>query len=149
MKPTKLSLSIEAPIEKVFAVIADVEGFLEVVPEIVKVEFLSEQRSGVGTRFRETRMMGKREGATVLELTECVENDHVRFVSDAGGTIWDTVFTVRNVSEGVVELTLVMEVRAYKLLSKLLNPLVMPMVRKAMAKDMEAIKNFCEGDSSN
>ncbi|MFT7665336.1 MAG: ribosome-associated toxin RatA of RatAB toxin-antitoxin module [Planctomycetota bacterium] len=55
MKPTELSLTIKAPIEKIFAVIADVEGFQTIVPEIVNVEFLSEQKSGVGTRLQISR----------------------------------------------------------------------------------------------
>ena len=99
---------IEAPAGVVFRTVADIGHFSQAVPHIVKVEFLSELKSGVGTRFRETRLMNGREASTELEVTEHVENDHVRIVSDAGGAIWDTVFTVSPSGKGT-ELTMVME----------------------------------------
>lgn len=32
---------------------------------------------------------------TELEVTEFVENDHVRYVTDSHGTVWDTVMSVK------------------------------------------------------
>ena len=78
----------------VFRTVAHVEQFSQAVPGILRVEFLSEVKSGVGARFRETRMMMGREASTELEVTEYVENERVRIVSEAGGALWDTVFTV-------------------------------------------------------
>ena len=110
------------------------------MPDIIRVEFLSEQKTGVGTRFRETRRMGKRESSTDLEVTEYVPKERVRIVADQGGTIWDTVFTVQGMPGGGVELAVVMEARAYRLLAKLFNPLIKGMVRKAIEKDLNAVK---------
>ena len=108
MVRTLLSRTIDAPIEKVFDTVAHIENFSKAVPDIIKVEFLSDRHSGVGARFRETRRMGKREASTELEVTEFVQNDHIRFVSDAGGIIWDTVFTTTPASGGGVQLNMVM-----------------------------------------
>lgn len=44
----------------------------------VNVLFLTDSEKGVGTKFRETRMMGKREAGTELEVTEYVPNERVR-----------------------------------------------------------------------
>ncbi len=82
---------INASVEKVFQAISDVSTFEKTNPNIINIEMLSTQTSGVGTRFRETRTMNGREATTELEFTEYVENEHVRIVSDAGGTIWDTL----------------------------------------------------------
>lgn len=87
-------------------------------------------------------MRGKEQQVT-LELTEYVEDEHVRFISDEHGTVWDSVFKVRPV-EGGTELTLTMEARAYKLLPKFMNPLIKRMIAKAVAKDMDAVKAWCE-----
>jgi carbon monoxide dehydrogenase subunit G len=59
----KISLQrhVNAPMEVVFDAIAHIENFSQAAPHIVGVEYLSEQKRGVGTRFRETRRMGKRE----------------------------------------------------------------------------------------
>ncbi len=144
MTTTTVSLHVDAPVEAVFDAVAHIQNFREIVPDIIKVEFLSEQQTGVGTRFRETRMMGKREAATELEVTEYRPHERVRMVADAGGTIWDTVFTTVAAPGSGTDLTLVMEARAYKLAARMFNPLIKGMVRKAIEKDMSAVKAHCE-----
>ena len=145
MGRTTVSRTIHAPIEKVFDTVAHIENFEQAIPHIVSVEFLTERRFGVGTRFRETRRMGKREATTELEVTEYVRYDHVRLVTDTHGTVWDTVFTTRAADSGAVELTMVMDANAHKLLPKLMNPLIKGVIRKAIEKDMDAVKAYCEG----
>lgn len=144
MGQTTVVRTVDAPVELVFDTVAHIENFSQVVPEIVKVEFLTESRGGVGTRFRETRRMGKREAATELEVTEFVQNERVRIVSDVGGTIWDTVFTTSPTDAGAVELKMVMDARPYRLTAKLMNPLVGGFIRKALESDMDAVKAHCE-----
>ncbi len=135
---------IDAPVERVFRTIAHIEEFSKVVPYIVKVEFLSEKESGPGTRFREMRLMNGKHVAIELEVTQYVENERIRLVSDSGGTVWDTLFTVKAVEEGT-ELTMSMEGRAYKLMSRLMNLLIAPIVRKGVQRDMDAVKAYCQG----
>jgi len=144
MGRTTVSRTIQAPIETVFDAVAHIENFSKAVPHITKVEFLSDTRSGVGTRFRETRLMGSREASTELEVTEYVPNDHVRLVTDQAGTVWDTVFTVRPADAGAVELTMVMDANAHRLMAKIMNPLIKGMIRRHIEKDMDAVKAYCE-----
>ncbi len=134
---------IRAPIELVFSRISDVRRFQEVNEDILEIEFLTEQQSGVGTRFKETRNMKGRRATTTLELTECVENQHVRFVSDEGGTIWDTVMRVAE-RDGGTELRMVMDARPYKLMARIITPLIKGMVTKAVVADMDNLKARCE-----
>lgn len=144
MKPIRITRQIAAPVDAVFATIASIEEFKKAIPHITEVEFLSEQRTGVGTRFRETRLMGKREASTVLEVTEYVENDRVRMVADSHGTIWDTVFTVEPGRAGT-QLVMHMETRSHKLLAKLTTKLLRGMIAKAIEKDLNEVKRYCEG----
>lgn len=144
MGRTTVVRTVRAPIERVFDTVAHCENFSTVVPDIEGVEFLTESRSGVGTRFRETRRMGKRVGTTELEVTEYVPNERVRLVSDQGGTIWDTVFTTRPAADGAVELKMVMDARPYRLVAKLMNPLIGGFIRKAIESDLDAVKAYCE-----
>ncbi|MHC4136946.1 MAG: SRPBCC family protein [Planctomycetota bacterium] len=144
MGRTTASRTIHAPIETVFATVAQIENYSKAVPQIVSVEFLSDVRSGVGTHFRETRLMGGKQTRTELAVTEYVENDHIRLVTDTHGTVWDSVFTVKPATGGGVELTLVMDAHAHKFLAKLTNPLIKGAIRKALEKDMDAVKAFCE-----
>ncbi len=137
------SRQIKAPLDVVFQAITDIEKFPEKNPDIVKVELLSDQKTGVGAKFRETRRMNDREGSTVIECTEYVENDRVRFVADQGGAIWDSVYVVKPHGE-VTDLMLAMEARPHKLVAKIIVPFIIGAVGKAVEQDMDAVKTYCE-----
>lgn len=138
-----ITRTIDASIDVVFHTVADIRQFSQVLPHIVRFEFLSERTSGVGTRFRETRLMNGKESVTELEVTEYVENEHVRMVADSHGTVWDTVFAVVT-AEGQTVLTMTMDAKAHKLLPRLMNPLIKGMITKAVEQDMDLVKAYCE-----
>lgn len=143
MTTTIVTRKINAPIEKVFKTVADISQFSEAIPHITKIEFLSDIKSGFGTKFRETRLMKGKESSTELEVTEYVENERIRLVADSHGTVWDTVFTVTPGEDGT-ELNMTMEARSYKLVPKIMNPLIKGMVKKMIEIDMDYVKEFCE-----
>ncbi|MEM8885795.1 MAG: SRPBCC family protein [Planctomycetota bacterium] len=134
---------IDAPVSEVFDCVSSIDNFSKAVGDIVKVEFTSEVRRGVGAKFLETRRMGKREATVELEVTEYVENDRIRLVSDAGGTVWDSVFTTKE-SAGGTELSLVMDAKPHKFLAKIFTPMIKGMVQKGVEKDMDSVKSYCE-----
>jgi len=143
MRPIIVKRTIKAPIDRVFQTVANIQHFSKAVPRVVRYEILSSVESGVGTRFRETRRMNGKEQVTELEVTEYVQNDHVRMVSDSHGIIWDSLFTVK-MEQDQTALTLAMEARAYKFLSKLIYPLMYKTIAKAVGRDMDSIKEFSE-----
>lgn len=143
MAKTNETRAINAPVEKVFETVAHIENFSKAIPHITNVEMLSDAKRGVGAKFRETRVINGKEGKATLEVTEYVENERVRFVSDEGGVIWDSVFTFKPEGEGST-ISLEMEAKPYKLMSRLMAPLIMGIVGKAVAGDMDAIKIYCE-----
>src|SRR5579862_8657141 len=95
MTRTIINRTINAPLQVVFKTMADVEQFSKAVPHITKVEFLTEKKSRVGARFRETRKMKDKEVSTELVVTEYVENERVRMVAADHGITWDSIFIVR------------------------------------------------------
>lgn len=135
--------NIDAPPQQVFDVISNIENLQEVNPNIVAVEFLSDSRTGVGTRFRETRRIGKREATTTLEVTEYEAPNHLRIISDEGGTIWDTVFTVDERAGGST-LRVRMDIRPYRMMARLMTPIAKRMVQTAIDNDMDGVKAYCE-----
>ena len=146
MTRTELSRTIDAPLDLVFSTVADIANYSKAVPHIVNVEFLSEVRAGVGTRFRETRVMGGRKATADLHVTEFVANERVRLVSDEGGTVWDTVFSVSPVADGrATRLDMVMDARPHRLMARLMVPLMKNVVARAIAADLDAVKSYAEG----
>lgn len=71
---TLVTRTINAPVEKVFLTVANPGEFAKALPHVVKVEFLTQATSGVGTRFRETRRKKDTESNHVLRVTDFVEN---------------------------------------------------------------------------
>ncbi len=147
MKTIESTRLIHAPIDQVFAVISDVEQFAAAVPQIKKVDYLSERRSGVGTRYRETRESNGKTQSIELEVTELVTCDRIRMVSDAGGAVWDTLFTVKQNGDAV-ELSMQMQVRPHHFVAGLFNRLIRGMVVKGVEADMDAIRAHCESGRS-
>ena len=143
MARISLTRTIKAPLDVVFQTVADIRQYSEAVPHIVKVEFLTETKTGAGTRFRETRLMKGKEATTELEVTEYVANERVRMVADSHGTVWDSVFAVTS-EEGQTVLSLTMDARAYQLLPRLMNPLIKGMITKAVGTDLDLVKAYCE-----
>jgi hypothetical protein len=139
-----VSRKIKAPIDKIFKAISDIRHLPETNPDIVKIEFVSEVKSGIGTRFIETRLMNGKESRTELEVSELIENEHIRMVADSHGTVWDSIFTIKPIDDQVL-LTLSMDAIAHKLLPKLLNPLMKNFYKKGLEKHMDAVQIFCEG----
>lgn len=137
------SRKIDAPLERVFSAIADVRNFSKAVPHVKKIEFLTESHTGAGTRFRETRENNGRTHTVELEVAEYVPNKRVRMISDAGGTIWDTVFTVNQVDDAVV-MSMEMEAKPYRLMARFMTVAIRGMVAKAVEADMDAVKVWCE-----
>ncbi len=144
MPTSTVERTIGAKAEDVFDCIAHIENFRKAIPHIVDVRFLTATKRGVGTKFRETRLMGKREATSELEVTEYVENKRVRLISDQGGVIWDTVFTVEPRGSTTSHLKMVMDARPYKTFAKLTTGLLMAMIQKHLEADLDAVKAYCE-----
>ena len=64
------SISVNAPCEQVFDVFADFKNAPARVDGIEKVEMVTGDDVGVGTKFRETRVMFGRESTEEMEVTE-------------------------------------------------------------------------------
>lgn len=143
MATTTISRVIKAPAATVFETVADAENFAAAVPHLVDVEFVGDQRRGVGTRFRETRVLRGRQATTELEVTEYVPNEQVRLIADEGGTIWDTTFAILKDGDAST-LQLTMEATPYQLAAKVLNPLMKGLISRAIEGDMDAVKAYCE-----
>lgn len=143
MSRIRVTKSISAPVDIVFNTISDIRQFSEAVPGIVDIEILTDQKIGVGTRFRETRLMNGKETSTELEVTDYSKNEFIRIVAESNGTVWDSLFTVKE-QNGKTQLELVMDADSNRLLPKLVNLMMKRVMKNALEKDMEAVRAYCE-----
>ena len=122
--------TINAPPDRVFRTVADPEEF-------------TSQHSGVGTRFRATRMSRGKPAAFDQEVVEYVAGKHVRMDNVTHGTLWIGMFDVA-AQDGQSVLTLKMDSQTDRWLPRIMTRLIAPMVQKALEKDMDAVKAYCE-----
>jgi len=79
--------SIRATPERVFRAVADPEEFQRAIPGGSTVEYLGPARSGVGTKFRATRLVKGKPSAFDQEVTEFVPGDHIQLVNVTHGNV--------------------------------------------------------------
>jgi hypothetical protein len=145
---SKFEVLVNAERPRVFETLADVEKFAKAVPGIRSVEMLSGIHRGTGTRFKETREMNGKAVSAELEVTEHVEGEKTRLVTEAAGTLWDTLFVASDVASRQTKLETKMLATPRSMLSRFTTPLMLGLVRKGIESDVAAIKQFCERDSS-
>jgi len=143
MATVKVIRTINGPANVVFQAVADPRCFAEAISGVTHLEFLSEVTAGVGTRFRQTRELNGQAMTMDFNITEHVPDDRVRIHNEIHGTEWDSVFTL--VPSGTVTtLTLCMTTRSHRLLPKLLMPIICVFIKKAVERDLDAVKAWCE-----
>lgn len=140
---TRSEVLINAPLESVYKTVSLPDEYSQAIPDIQSIEVVSDTKSGVGTRFRETRLMNGKPAIAELEVTEQSTNDCIRLVSIAGGAKWDSLFVVAQ-EKNQTKLTLQMVATPVSLLGKLFVPLLLGMIAKAVASDMQSVKVYCE-----
>lgn len=69
MKSTSVSRTVEAPVDRLWALSTDLEHWPEVIPAIQRVEVLEGDEFAAGLKWRETRKMMGREASEVMWLT--------------------------------------------------------------------------------
>ncbi len=143
MSRQAITKEIAAPVPAVFAVLSNAEQFAAALPHVVRTEFVSEQRSGLGTVFRETRSLRGREMTFELQVTEYETDRKVRMVTESHGTVWDTLFEVEPDGEHT-RLIVSSDAISERLLPKIRNWLFRGMMAKAVANDLDLLKAYVE-----
>ena len=95
------SIEIAAPPEKIWSLVSERENLLRWHPRAQRLDFIGEQRSGVGATFY---MEGKSDGGvmrSVCEITEWQENKKFAFHEILGMTKkFDAAFTIEATETG-------------------------------------------------
>src|SRR5947209_2260758 len=88
-----LSTRIAAPVDRVFVLSTDLEGWPGHIKGIKKIEKLTPGPVGVGTRFRETRIMFGKEATEEMEFTRFEPNSAYAIGCASGGMSYLSTFT--------------------------------------------------------
>src|SRR5207249_1195797 len=122
MAGVTLSTRVAAPVNKVFALFTDFANAAGRVRGITRMELLTPGPVGVGTRFRETRMMFKREATEVMEVTQFDPNRSYALGCESCGARYSTAFRFDPDGDGTV-VSVDFRVQAVSFAAKLMKPL--------------------------
>jgi uncharacterized protein YndB with AHSA1/START domain len=140
--------TIAAPPERVFAALTDLDGAQKWMPNLVRIERLTPEKTGVGMRWRETRKMFGREASEEFEVTGLEPGKKVElYVDGTKGSSRRGYYRFRyelQPSGGSTLLRLHGEIGGMGKLMELVGRLFMGPFKKAMAKDLEAMKRYIE-----
>jgi carbon monoxide dehydrogenase subunit G len=141
-----VSQKIAAPLEEVFALFSDFHHVAGRIPAITKLEVLTPGPIGVGTRFRETRMMFKREATEEMEITAFTPGKSYEISCQSCGAMYCSLFRFEP-ENGGTRVSVDFTTRAVSWLAWLMAPLsrlMMPMMKKCVLQDIEGMKKVAE-----
>ncbi len=103
----QVTQDIAAPSERVWAIITDLAGWPEVLTGVDEVEILAGgDEFGIGTRWRETRMMFGSKATEEMEVGTLDEGRSYGVVAESRGTRYATSMEVVPTREGASRLTM-------------------------------------------
>lgn len=145
----RVSKHINAPIELVFDVFSNIQQIEERIEGITKVEILSDVQQGVGTRWRETRIMFGREATEEMEISALRPNHSYEVVASSNGVDYHTIYTFTEKDGGTL-VEMVFSGKPTSFIAKLMTPigyLFKDITRQALEDDMDNLKQLCEQEA--
>jgi hypothetical protein len=133
-----LSEVVRAPLADVFAAFADFANAPARVTDIKRVEVLTPGPVGVGTKFKETRVVFKKEAAETFEVTAFEPDAGYELTARSCGAEYKTTFAFTPAAGGT-RVEVEMTTRMVSLWAKLLTPmawLMQGMMKRCLAKDL-------------
>jgi len=73
----EVSVVIEAPLGKVWAAVADLESHVEWMADAESITFLTDRRTGLGTRMEVASRVGPLRTTDVMQVTEWVDRRRI------------------------------------------------------------------------
>jgi len=145
---TCVERTIQAPQQRVWEVVADIAAAADTITSITKIEMLTGPEVGVGTRWKETRVMLRRETTEEMEVTEF--EPPLRYVVEAEscGAHFSSEVRCDPIGEDVTRLSMRMRTRPLNLFAKLMKPLAKLALKstcKMVAKDFDDIARAATG----
>ncbi len=138
---------IPASKSKCFEAFSDLNNLSDKVTAITQIELLTPGEIGVGTKFKETRVMFGKESSEVMDITLFEPDSHIREEAHSSDIhyISDWKFTE---SDGQTTVSITFNVQAQTIIGKLMSLMflfISGSLKKAFERDMEDMKKaICE-----
>jgi carbon monoxide dehydrogenase subunit G len=147
MSTLSVTTLVAAPPAAVFEVYTDLAKAAERIPDITQLELLTDGPIGVGTRWRETRVMFKKEAVEEMWITSFEPPRSYTVEAESHGMKYHTLFEFAPEADGTrVTWTFTGTPQTFgtKLMAPLFGLMMNGAMRKCMQRDLEALRAVCE-----
>jgi carbon monoxide dehydrogenase subunit G len=149
MAKISLSKTLSAPVDRVFQAFTEFDRVADRIDAIQSLEVLTDGPTGVGTRFRETRIVFKKEATEEMVITSFDAPHSYTVGCESCGAVFETVY--RFLPEGPggesTRVELDFEAKPVTFFAKLMSPLSALMSKscaKSMGQDIEDLRKVVE-----
>jgi carbon monoxide dehydrogenase subunit G len=147
MSKVVVSIEVNAPIENVFEVFTELDKAEERIPGITKLEMLSEGPVGEGTKWRETRIMMKKEAVETMWITGFSPPNQYTVEANSHDMLYQTLFEFKETGSNThVTWSFVGTPQTFgtKIMDPIFGFLFKGMAKKCLMEDLVALKGVCE-----
>lgn len=149
MNSISVERTIDAPVDRVWSVLTDLDRAGETLTGVRKIERLAGEGYEVGTRWRETRTLLGKEATEEMEVVEITPPNRTVVVANSRGVNYRTEFTVEPVG-ATTKLTMTFSGESQHpsklrtLIERVTWPLAASMTKKMIATDLADIARAAE-----
>ncbi len=147
-----VSRSILAPLETVWEIATDLRSLPETISAITEVEMLEGgDPLDIGARWRETRLMMRREATEEMEVTAIAPQRGYTVEANNNGVRYKTIFALTPAGSGRTEVTMTFEgtpERPRNIIQRVLGTLGLRVVRRALERDLADLADAAEGEGA-
>lgn len=145
------SVHVNAPQDRVFQVASDIPNAANTIEGITNIEMLTEGPVGVGTAWKETRVMFGKEHSETMEITGFDPPRGYTVGSESCGALWSStfVFTPENGGTRVDFDFLTKPLTIWsRIMAFIMTPLMRGMMKKCVDADLRDLKAACENGAA-
>ena len=139
--------TIDAPTERVWALLTDPDRWQDMISGIVSVDVLERPANGfVGLKWREKRIMFGKEATETMWITEAETNRFYETAAHTTGMIYTTRLSLDD-ADGKTRLRMQFSAKATTLGAKMMSVIAVLFngaMKKALQQDLRDIKNAAE-----
>ncbi len=148
-----MQLSVEtivnAPQEKVWATVTDIEHCANVISAIVDLKILAKPDDGIiGLKWTETRLMFGKSASETMWITDAVAPSYYCTRAESHGSVYLTKIMLSETADGATNLVMSFTAEpqsiGIKVMSILMAPIIKGAMIKALQQDLNDIKNYVE-----
>ena len=139
--------NIQAPRERVWEIITDIEHAAETISAITKLTVLERPAAGfIGLKWMETRVMFGKEATETMWISAAEENHWYETTAESHGSIYKSRLEIQDAGDGV-ELSMRFDATPTSLFARIMSMtsfMFNGTIKKAFQRDLQDIKRLAE-----